>query len=347
MTAPVAMNPTDRLSGLRRAKRALAFIAPLLALAVVWLGMFAFAPGFGAWDNQRLILTQAAIVAAAAIGATIVIIAGGIDLSVGSAVALVTMFIALLLNRGAGPLVAVLGGIAAGGVVGLLIGGLVVGWVLPRLPLSPFIVTLALWGALRGVAKGIGGNQPIYVSESAGESNMGWLPWLMNGSDSGLLHEIVPAVWLVAACGLAVTLVLNRTILGRRAFAIGGNEHAARICGVPVPATKFMLYGLAGLCTGLAGVLQFSFVPQGDPTAAQGLELKVIAAVVIGGASLSGGAGSVLGTLAGILIMTIVDNGCTKLRLDNWVQEIVTGGIILIAVAVDRLRLRAQRAGTS
>jgi ribose/xylose/arabinose/galactoside ABC-type transport system permease subunit len=135
--------------------------------------------------------------------------------------------------------------------------------------------------------------------------------------------------------------VLRYTRFGRHVFAIGSNEQTARLCGIRVARTKLMIYAAAVACAGVAAVLQFSFLyGQGDPTTAEGYELKVIAAVVIGGASLTGGEGSILGTIVGALIMAVVDNGCTKLELDNWLQEIVTGAIIVVAVMLDQLRHR-------
>jgi ribose transport system permease protein len=126
-------------------------------------------------------------------------------------------------------------------------------------------------------------------------------------------------------------------------FAVGSNELTARLCGVPVERVKLLVYVLGGAFAGLGAVLQFAYLTGGDPTTAVGLELNIIAAVVIGGASLSGGQGTVTGTLVGALIMTVVANGCTKLGLANWVQEIVTGGIIVVAVLLDYLRQRNAR----
>jgi len=136
--------------------------------------------------------------------------------------------------------------------------------------------------------------------------------------------------------------MLRYTRFGRHIFAIGSNESTARLCGVPVKRTKVLIYVVGLAFAGIAGVLQFSYLSVGDPTTAAGLELAVIAAVVIGGASLSGGEGSILGSLVGALIMTVVANGCTKMDLANWVQEIVTGGIIIVAVVLDRLRHRGE-----
>jgi ribose/xylose/arabinose/galactoside ABC-type transport system permease subunit len=143
------------------------------------------------------------------------------------------------------------------------------------------------------------------------------------------------------ALSVLVALILRYTQFGRRLYAIGSNEQTARLCGVPVERTKLKVYTLALALGGVAGVLQFSFVTNGDPNTAFGYELQVIAAAVIGGASLSGGVGGVLGTVAGALMMTTIENGCAKLQVQNWTQEIITGGIIVAAVALDKLRHRS------
>jgi ribose/xylose/arabinose/galactoside ABC-type transport system permease subunit len=346
---------------------------PAIGLVLAWV-LFAALAGrdFAALENQRLMLLQTAVVGTAAVGATLILVSGGIDLSVGSTIALGTMTGAIALRAGASPGVAALAGVATGLAAGLAIGSMVVGriaaavglgagafagWRLgglagvalgagigaalgfavarrARLPLSPFIVTLGMWGAIRGLAKGIGGNQPVYPPSPAGT---GWLADLM-------LPGAVPGGIAVLVIVAALAAVLLRTTkLGRHALAVGSNEEAARLCGIDVERTKVLVYVLGVGCAGVASVLQLSYLSMGDPTTAQGAELRVIAAAVIGGASLSGGEGSILGTLLGALLMTVIDNGCTKLGLDNWVQECVTGAIIVAAVAVDRLRHRAER----
>ncbi|MCA9283951.1 MAG: ABC transporter permease [Phycisphaerales bacterium] len=356
-------------------RRIVRLAAPFAGLAVAWTLFAVLAGGpFLSIDNQRLMLLQTAVVGTAAVGATIIIISGGIDLSVGSTIAIVTMIVALLLSKGSGPWLATLGGVGLAAVIGLSIGWLVIGhgaWVLGlgaggvvaafawrwggttalalglaaaagatfvlrrrlgRLPLSPFIVTLGMWGAVRGLAKGIGGSQPIYPSLEA----RGWLDRLM--SLTGGIGPVPIGVIVLVATALVAAAMLRYTVLGRHIVATGSNEHAARLCGVPVARVKLLTYVIGVACAGIAGVLQFSFLTMGDPTTAGGYELKVIAAAVIGGASLAGGEGSIVGALAGALLMTVVDNGCTKMGLDNWVQETVTGAIIVAAVAVDRLR---------
>jgi ribose transport system permease protein len=152
-----------------------------------------------------------------------------------------------------------------------------------------------------------------------------------------------PGVWLTILLGLLVAGLLRYTRFGRHVFAVGSNEQTARLCGVNVTRTKLAVYILAAGLTGFAGVLQYSYENgSGDPTTARGLELDVIAAVVIGGASLSGGAGSVIGTFSGALLMAVVANGCNKLDLDTSVQQMATGGIIIVAAALDRLRHRER-----
>ena len=227
------------------------------------------------------------------------------------------------------PVLAAAGGVLTGALAGLLIGALITG-----LKLAPFIVTLGAWGAYRGVAKGFA-NQTMVMAPSS------WLNDLLRTLGPGQKWMLFPpGVWAAIALAVVVALTLRYTRFGRHVFAIGSNESTARLCGVKVGQTKLLIYVVAGLFVGVAGVLQFSYLTVGDPTTANGLELDIIAAVVIGGASLNGGQGSVLGTIIGALIIQVVNNGCAKLGLENWVQQIVTGCIIVAAVVLDRLRHR-------
>lgn len=356
-------------------------LGPLIGLMAVWL-LFAGLKGrdFVRWDNQRLMLLQTAVVGTAAVGATMIIISGGIDLSVGASIALGTVVIALVQRAGYSPALAALSGIGAGLLCGAVIGAMVIGhvgrvaavlagalggyWLWPRgaaiamgagllvtvlllalnerflrrVPLSPFIVTLGMWGALRGAAKGLADNQVVYAERPT------WLNDLMAVSREGLASILPPGAWILLGLALMVSGVLRYTRFGRHLYAVGSNELTARLCGVRVEWTRAWVYVLGIGCAGVAACLQYAYLTLGDPTTADGYELRVIASVVIGGASLSGGEGGILGTLVGALIMTVVDNGCTKLGLDNWVQEIVTGGIIVTAVALDRLRHRREPA---
>jgi ribose transport system permease protein len=153
-------------------------------------------------------------------------------------------------------------------------------------------------------------------------------PWLL----------MAPGIWLVIVFAAAMAVLLKYTVFGRHVFAIGSNEATARLCGIRTSRVKVLVYSLSGLFCGLSGVMEFSRLTVGDPTVAVGLELDIIAAVVIGGGSLSGGEGSVLGTMVGVLIMSFLRNGCTMMGWPNYIQEIIIGAIIVVAVTLDRLR---------
>lgn len=312
-------------------RHALSQVGPLIGLIAI-CALFASLrwDTFVTWDNFAIMLQQTSVIGIAALGMTLVIIAGGIDLSVGSIIAVGTIVIALLLQDGWPPLAAALAGIGACAFCGVLSGLLIT-----KLRLLPFVVTLGMMGALRGAAKGLAGEQPIYPDEDT------WLNSLMQLGEQGTLPS---GVWLMLGFAVLVAGVLKFTRFGRHVFAVGSNEHTARLCGVPVERVKITVYALGAAFAGLGAVLQFAYLTGGDPTTAVGLELNIIAAVVIGGASLNGGQGSVTGTLVGALIMSVVANGCTKLGLANWVQEIVTGVIIVAAVTLDALRHRGSRA---
>ncbi len=309
-------------------------IGPLLGLVFVY-GVFAIvAPrSFTSLRNMEMILRQTTIVGIAALGMTLVIISGGIDLSVGSMVALGTVVIAWLLQYGSAcPLSA-----AVGGVVVVACFGLLSGLLITRLRVVPFIVTLGMMLVVRGVAKGIGREQKINVDLE----RIAWLEKLLATLPQERSWMLVPpGVWLLVLLAVAMAVLLRYTRLGRHTFAIGSNEQTARLCGVPVERVKVFVYTICAAFAGLAGLMQFSRLTVGDPTVAVGLELNVIAAVVIGGGSFNGGEGTVLGTLVGALIMTVIASGCTQMGLPNWVQEIITGVIIVVAVALDRLRHR-------
>lgn len=284
--------------------------------------------------DLRTISVHTVITGIAAFGMTCVIIGGGIDLSVGSAIALASVVGALAARESGSAAVAVVAAVATGALAGLYNGVLVTGLSLP-----PFIATLGTLGFYRGVAKWISGSTPVNAPTHGLEV------WVDPFPPPGTWAEglgLAPGVWAMLLLAVATSAVLQRTILGRHAFAIGSNEATARLCGVRIARTKIALYVLAGLFVGLAGLLQFARLTQGDPTVAVGLELDVIAAVVIGGGSLSGGQGSVAGTLAGAVLMAFLRNRCTALGWPNFVQEMIVGHIIVLAVAVDQWRARKR-----
>jgi ribose transport system permease protein len=304
------------------------WVGPLAALITVYILFVILSPEtFGRTQNLVTMARQTVVVGVAAAGMTLVIISGGIDLSVGSMVALTTVIIASALKAGAGPIAAAALGVSVAAILGACTGALVAG-----LRVTPFIVTLGTMSMLRGAAKGLANEQKIDVDARGLDGLLAALP-----PDRAFLL-FPPGVWALFAVTLLAAGLLHYTRIGLHIFAIGSNEQTAVLCGVGVRRVKVTVYALAAALAGVAGVMEFSTLTVGDPTDSMGLELEVIAAVVIGGASLSGGSGSVLGSLLGACLMTVIKTGCTHMGLRNWVQEIVTGAIIVIAVALDRLR---------
>jgi ribose transport system permease protein len=278
--------------------------------------------------NFRIVVAQTVIVALGAIGMTMIIVSGGIDLSVGSVIALTGVVTAIAIRDGASPLVGVLYGVLAGAAIGVLNGLLIT-----RLRVIPFIATLGTLGMARGVAKWVAGQQTVNAPST-------WVNELAVTFPQPEWLIVAPGVWLTALLAVGVALVLRYTVFGRRIFAVGSNEAAARACGIPVDRLKVWIYGLAGLLFGLSGVMQMSRLRQGDPTVAIGTELDIIAAVVIGGGSLSGGVGTITGSMIGATIMAVLRNGSQQMGWPNYIQEIIIGAIIVVAVAVDGWRSR-------
>jgi len=306
-------------------------LAPFLGLILV-LVIFSSIPDvqsrFLRAANLKSVATQSVIVALGALGMTLIIISGGIDLSAASNIALSSVVTAYAINAGLPPLLAIVLGMATGGLVGFINGSLITG-----LRLVPFIITLGMMGIARGVAKWMAGNQKI-------DAPLTWVNELMAKSPQPSWLLLAPGVWLMIFLAVATAVLLRYTVFGRHVFAIGSNEATARLCGVRTKRAKIIIYTLAGLFCGLSGVMEFSRLTVGDPTVAVGLELDIIAAVVIGGGSLSGGEGSILGSMIGVFIMSFLRNGCTMMGWPNYIQEIIIGVIIVAAVSLDQIRHR-------
>ena len=257
--------------------------APFLGLALV-IGLFCLKSDvrevFLTGGNFKTIFTQTVIVGTAALGMTMIIVSGGIDLSVGAAIALTSVAGAKLL-QGAAPAsitTVVLATILAGGLVGFVNGAIIAGC-----RLMPFIVTLGMMGVARGTAKWLAGNQTVNFKENPA------ITQIMALKNPLEFFPLPTGVWILLGLACAMATIMRQTVFGRRIFAIGSNEATARLCGIRVRLHQLAIYTLAGMLFGTAGLMQLSRLSQGDPSTGFGLELDVVAAVVIGGASLSGG----------------------------------------------------------
>ena len=314
--------------GTTKTRHLLNALGPFFGLLFV-IGLFCLSsevrPYFLTGANFKIILTQTVIVAIGALGMTMIIISGGIDLSVGSTVAFTSVVGASLLVKQYSPLTTIVLTLLAGGMIGLINGGIVGGF-----RMMPFIVTLGMMGVARGAAKWLAANQTVNSPETPINNIMALVA----------PEELLPlpfGVWIAVGLAICMAVVMRQTIFGRYIFAIGSNEATARLCGIRVQLHKVLIYSLAGLFFGLAGLMQLSRLTQGDPTVAIGLELDIIAAVVIGGASLNGGTGTILGSMIGALIMAVLRNGSNQMGWPTYMQEIIIGCVIILAVGLDRL----------
>ena len=293
----------------------------LIALAATGAALAAAHPSFLTAANLVNLVRQISINGILAVGVTWVLLTGGVDLSLGSLVALTGVAAACFAQSGEFPLpVPVAAGILAGAVCGL-----VNGVIITRARVAPFIVTLGMMTAARGLALVVSGGKPV-SNLSRGFTRLG-------GAD--VLGVPVPAL-VLAAVAAASWLCLDNLRLGRYVYAVGGNEEAARASGIRVNRVKTAAYVISGALAGLAGVVLASRITTGQPNAGAGYELDAIAAVVIGGTSLSGGVGGIGGTLLGALLMGVINNGLDLLNVSSYYQQIVKGVIIVGAVALDR-----------
>jgi ribose transport system permease protein len=330
MTAVSPAKPSRLAAGAQQ--KILAF-----ASLIVLLVFFSVAsPNFLQTSNILAILQATSVNGVLAIAATLVIITGGIDLSVGTLMTFTAVIAGVVLTFwGMAMPFGIVAAIAAGATCGFVSGTLIA-----RMKIPPFIATLGMMLVLKGLSLVISGTKPIYFNDTPN------FPLLSTGSFIGAVFPAVPVpngVVILFLLALAMSWVLNRTTLGRYCFALGSNEEAVRLSGVNADGWKVAIYALAGGICGIAGLLIASRLNSAQPALGLGYELDAIAAVVIGGTSLAGGRGSILGTIIGALIMSVLLNGLRVMSVAQEWQTVVTGVIIIAAVYADMLRRR--RAG--
>ncbi len=299
-------------------------LLPLTTLAVLFIALSLASPYFLTYTNLASVVRQTAVINVMALGMTLIIIAGGIDLSVGAVMAFSGLLGTMALEAG--------WSIPASIALALVCGcgwGLANGLLITQLRINPFIVTLGTLGIARGITLIISNGLPVHriPKEFAfiGEGNLLGVPFVL---------------WILVVCAALTHVILEHTRMGRYVFAIGSNPEAAWYTGIPVAFHTTAVYAYGGVLCGLAGMIEASRLMTGQPTAGQGYELQVIAAVVIGGGSLRGGEGSVPGTLVGAFIMGLLANGSDLLGISPYLQQAIIGAVIILAVAVDELRKR-------
>jgi ribose transport system permease protein len=328
-TSAAAAERTGRFASLGQGLQQMLAFGTLIALMIIF---FIASPRFLTVSNISSILLSTAVIGILAVGTTFVIITGGIDLSLGTAMTLCSVVTGLFLTDAGLPLVVgVLGGIGMGALIGLING-----FNVAILGLPPFIATLAMMLVAQGLALVLSGVRPIYFNDVEGFSQIA-------------LGEIIPkvpnAVLILFGLAILAGIVLRKTILGRMTYAIGSNEEATRLSGINTRKWILAIYTLAGVATGIAGVVLAARLNSAQPQLGVGYELQAIAAVIIGGTSLLGGRGSILGTIIGALIMSVLINGLRILAIQTEWQTVVVGLVVLIAVFADNLRKRRAEGG--
>lgn len=302
----------------------LGILGPIIALIVLMIFVTILNPSFIRPSNLINLLRQVSVNALIAFGMSFVILTGGIDLSVGSVLALTSAIFAGLLGMGVPPMLGVVIALAVGGLLGAINGILIT-----KGKMAPFIATLATMTIFRGLTLVYTGGNPITNFSDAfsykfiGRGYVLGIPW--------------PVILMIIFFAIAF-VILNKTPFGRKTYAIGGNEKASFISGIKTDSVKIKIYAISGFLAAMAGLILTSRLNSAQPTAGTAYEMDAIAAVVLGGISMSGGKGSIAGTLVGALILGTLNNGLNMLGVSSFYQQIVKGIVILIAVLIDRKR---------
>ncbi len=303
----------------------------LLTLVIVVVALGVISPDFRTLNNFMKLLRQASVNGLIAFGMTAVILTGGIDLSVGSTLAVSSLVCAMLMKAGLDPILAMLAALVLGVVLGCVSGVLIT-----KGRLQPFIATLITMTVYRGVTLILSGGKPVSSLLASGDASVGGA--IFSGFGKGMLWEIpVPVIVFAVFFGIFL-FILSKTVTGRRIYATGSNEKAARLAGVNTDRTKLFVYAVSGFFAAVAGLVILSRLGSAQPTAGEGYELDAIAAVALGGTSMSGGRGTLYGTLIGVLIIAVLNNGLNILDVSSYYQDVVKGVVILLAVLSDRKR---------
>jgi ribose transport system permease protein len=301
------------------------FLAALIACLVLSVLTDTFATPQNLFNVTR----NFAFVAIIALGMTVVIISGGIDLSVGSTLCISAMVLAIIMNAGFGIATGIAGALTASALVGAING-----YLIAYIRIPPFVVTLGMLSVARSAAMVLSNNRMIYQFGPDEKA----LFWLGGGSSLGIANPVITLVLLAIGTGLA----LKWTRWGTRIFAIGSNQHAARLTGIPVRRLKVSVYMFSSLTAGIAGILEAGWLGGVTTNLGQSMELSVIAATVIGGANLMGGAGTVFGAVVGAALIEVIRNSLTLLGISSFWQGAFVGSFIVLAVAFDRLRANPE-----
>jgi len=297
----------------------------LLILAAIITIFSLLSPVFLTMTNWMNILRQVSMMAIVAVGFTMLLISGGLDLSIGSQIGVMGIVSGLLLTAGVNPILAVFIGVVATSVIGAFNGLIIVKFKVP-----PMMATIAMLTALRGLAFILCDGLPIYE-----------IPKSIKFVGQGLLWGVIPVPVVIMLIIIALGIILlNKTYIGRYLFAVGSNSEATRLCGINVGQVKILSYTITGFLCGIAGIIMLGRVSSGQPNAADGFELDVLTAVVLGGVSVNGGRGSVSFAMIGVIIIGVLSNGMMLVGLSEYWQKLVKGAVLLIVIIIDSVRIQ-------
>ncbi|OMD59166.1 ABC transporter permease [Paenibacillus odorifer] len=323
ISQPAGMKQSGGQSGFKQ--KILAFASLIILVIVFSLS----SSNFFQFSNLVGILVSTAVIGVLALGATFVIITGGIDLALGTVMTFSSVMVGVIITFWGLPVpLGIVGGILAGALCGFVSGLMVA-----KMNIPPFIATLAIMMVTKGLSLVITGAKPIYFNDD---------PIFAKIAMGKMIPGIPNTIVIFLLLGMIASIILSKTIIGRYNFALGSNEEATRLSGVNTVKWKIIIYSITGIFSGIAGILMASRLNSAQPSLGTGYELEAIAAVVIGGTSLSGGVGSILGTIIGALIMSVLTNGLQIMSVAQEWRTVIVGVVIIIAVYADILRRRKQ-----